>query len=99
MTNRKAVDSHAHVFCANGKYPFAADREYTPHPTQLGTAERFAAVLDAHGLTNGLLVGAGPYGSDNRCMLEAIAAHRRTFKGIALVKAEASERELQSLAD
>ncbi|MEA3157913.1 MAG: hypothetical protein QOK44_5502, partial [Betaproteobacteria bacterium] len=35
--------------------------EYTPHPTQLGTAERFAAVLDAHGLTNGLLVGAGPW--------------------------------------
>jgi predicted TIM-barrel fold metal-dependent hydrolase len=63
MTVRR-VDSHAHVFCP--KYPFAADREYTPHPTQLGTAERFAAVLDAHGLTNGLLVGAGPYGSDNR---------------------------------
>ena len=39
-----AVDSHAHVFCPD--HPFAADREYTPHPTQLGTAERFAAVAD-----------------------------------------------------
>jgi predicted TIM-barrel fold metal-dependent hydrolase len=99
MTIAKAVDSHAHVFCANNKYPFASDREYTPHPTQLGTPERFVAVLDAHGLTNGLLVSAGPYGPDNRCMLEAIAAHGGRFKGIALVDADVSEREMQALAD
>jgi predicted TIM-barrel fold metal-dependent hydrolase len=99
MTFPKAVDSHAHVFCANDKYPFSVDREYTPHPTQRGTPERFAAVLDAHGLTHGLLVSAGPYGSDNRCMLEAIASHRGRYKGIALVEADTPERHLQSLAD
>lgn len=96
MPNR-AVDSHAHVFCPG--HPFAADREYTPHPTQLGTPERFAAVLDSHGLTNALLVGAGPYGPDNRCMLQAIANHRGRFKGIALVKPDISDRDLASLAD
>ena len=99
MTTARGVDSHAHVFCAGSKYPFAAQREYTPHPTQLGSAERFAAVLDAHGLTHGLLVSAGPYGPDNQCMLDAISAHRGRFKGIALVNAEVSERELQKLAD
>jgi predicted TIM-barrel fold metal-dependent hydrolase len=98
MTVRR-VDSHAHVFCGNNKYPFEADREYTPHPTQLGTPERFAAVLDAHGFTHGLLVSAGPYGSDNRCMLEAIAGHGGRFKGIALVNADVSDRELQALVD
>ena len=40
----KAVDSHLHVFCPTDKYPFAADRDYTPHPTQMGTVDRFAAV-------------------------------------------------------
>ena len=92
-----AVDSHAHVFCPD--FPFAADREYTPHPTQLGTADRFAAVLEAHGITHGLLVGAGPYGPDNRCMLEAIAKHRGRFKGIALVTPAISEAELRGLAE
>jgi predicted TIM-barrel fold metal-dependent hydrolase len=95
----KAADSHLHVFCPTDKYPFAADRDYTPHPTQMGTADRFAAVLDAHGLTHGLLVGAGPYGSDNRCMLDSMAAHRGRFKGIALVKPDAPEKELQALKD
>ena len=99
MTNAKGVDSHAHVFCVNNKYAFAADREYTPHPTQLGTPERFGAVLDAHGLTHGLLVSAGPYGPDNRCMLDAIAAHGGRFKGIALIKRDISDRELTSLKE
>lgn len=90
-----AVDSHAHVFCSDR--PFAADREYTPHPTQLGTADRFAAVLEAHGLTHGLLVGAGPYGPDNRCMLDAIKKHAGRFKGIALVEPSISDRDLAAM--
>ena len=36
-------------------------------------------------MTHGLLVGAGPDGPDNRCMLDAIAASGGRFKGIALV--------------
>lgn len=93
----KAVDAHAHVFCPGE--PFAGEREYTPHPAQMGTADRFAAVLQSHGITNGLLVGAGPYGSNNKCMLDAIARHGGRFKGIALVDANVSDRELQFLAD
>lgn len=92
-----AADCHAHVFCGNG-FPYAPDTVYEPHPSQAGTAAKFRAVLDAHGMTHGLLVGAGPYGPDNRCMLDAIAASGGRFKGIALVKAGVSERELASLA-
>jgi predicted TIM-barrel fold metal-dependent hydrolase len=91
------VDSHLHVFCPG--FPFADDREYTPHPTQLGTADRFAAVLDSHGLTHGLLVSAGPYGPDNRCMLDAIAKHKGRFKGIALVTPASTDADLAKLKD
>ena len=94
----KAVDSHAHVFCGD-RFPLAPNPYYTPHPDQMGDAKRFAAVLDAHGLTHGLLVGAGPYDSDNRCMLAAMAEHRGRFKGIALVKTDITDRELASLKD
>ena len=72
---------------------------YKPHPSQAGNAAKFRAVLDAHGLTHGLLVGAGPYGPDNRCMLNALAESGGRFKGIALAKADAPDRELAALAE
>lgn len=97
MTAARAADCHAHVFCK--EYPFSPDTHYMPDPSQRGTAAKFLDVLDAHGFTHGLLVGAGPYGTDNRCMLDAIANSGGRFKGIALVKADVSDRELASLAD
>src|SRR5688572_28007749 len=94
----RAADCHAHVFCG-GRYPFALDAVYVPHPSQAGTAAQFAGVLEAHGLTHALLVAAQPYGFDNRCMLEAIAGSGGRFKGIALVPASASARELVRLME
>lgn len=93
-----AADCHAHVF-GNAGYAFAADPVYIPEPSQRGTAAGFLAVLDAHGLTHGLLVGAQPYGNDNRCMLDGIAASGGRLKGIALVDAAISDRDLTSLFD
>ncbi|MES2564596.1 MAG: amidohydrolase family protein [Pseudomonadota bacterium] len=93
-----AVDSHAHVFCDNS-YAFSPDTLYQPHPSQMGTAKKFRQVLDFHGFTHGLLVGAGPYGSDNRCMLNAISESNGHFKGVGLVKPTISERDLASLKE
>jgi predicted TIM-barrel fold metal-dependent hydrolase len=92
-----AVDSHAHVFCPGR--PFAPDIPYEPHATQQGTAAQFRSVLDAHGLSHGLLVAAQPYLYDNSCMIEAIGQSTGRFKGIALVRPGASERDLTALAD
>jgi predicted TIM-barrel fold metal-dependent hydrolase len=97
MAGLPAADCHAHVFGA-GPQSFAADANYLPHPTQLGTAAQFAAVLEAQGLTHGLLVAAEPYGTDNGVMLEAIAAHGGRFKGVALVAPDISDREFDALA-
>ncbi len=97
-TNLRAADCHAHVFCGE-RYPFSPEGGYYPHPCQAGTAEQFLAVLDAHGLTHGLVVSAGPYGPDCRCMLEAIAGAGGRLKGIALVKTDVSDGELARLAD
>jgi len=93
-----AVDSHAHVFC-DESFAFFPGTHYQPDGSQRGTAPKFLAVLDAHGLTHGLLVGAGPYGRDNRCMLASIAASNGRFKGIALVDPAIADRDLTALAD
>jgi predicted TIM-barrel fold metal-dependent hydrolase len=54
-----AADCHAHVFCG-ARYPYDPATVYEPPPSQAGTTAKFLAVLDAHGMTHGLLVGAGP---------------------------------------
>jgi len=92
-----AADCHAHIFGIG--YPFAADLVYTPHPTQCGTAAQFRAVLDAHGFTHGLLVAAQPYMYDNTRLMQAIADSGGRFKGIALVRADASAHTLRNLAE
>ena len=91
-----AADCHAHVFCP-GRYAFAADASYVPQPARQGTASAFAAVLDAHAITHGLLVAAEPYMTDLGCMLDAIEAYPGRFKGVALVAPDISDRDLDAL--
>jgi predicted TIM-barrel fold metal-dependent hydrolase len=73
---------------------------YVPSPNECGTGFEFQTVLQAHGLTHGLLVNpfAG-YATDNSCMLEAIAAGSGRFKGVALVGTDASDAHLRMLAE
>jgi predicted TIM-barrel fold metal-dependent hydrolase len=97
MTPLPAADCHAHIFCKG--HAQVSDTLYTPHPSQEGTAAQFLAVLDAHGFSHGLLVGAGPYGPDNSCMLEAIASAGGRFKGIAIVRPGISDADLADLAN
>jgi predicted TIM-barrel fold metal-dependent hydrolase len=92
-----AVDSHCHVFCGP-ELPLSEERLYTPAPCQAGTARDYRAVLDSHGITHALIVGAQAYGTDNRCLLEAIASAKGRFKGIALVDSRTEEREFQALS-
>ena len=97
-TITRAVDAHAHVF-GGPEFPFSPHTLYHPHPSQMGTPEKFLAVLAAHGRTHGLLVGAGPYEYDNRVMLKAIAESNGHFKGVGIVRATASEAELAKLKE
>ena len=93
----RGADCHAHVFCGD-RFPLAAKTVYKPHPSQAGTPHDFLSVLDAHGFTHGLLVGANPYGLDNSCLLDAIASSSGRFKGIALVGHDCSENEIADLS-
>ncbi|WP_028601509.1 amidohydrolase family protein [Ottowia thiooxydans] len=98
MKQSPAVDAHAHIFCGP-EHPMSPHRLYTPHSTEMGTADQFCAVLDAHGFSHALLVGAGPYRTDNSGMLAAIAAFPGRFKGIALVEPDIDEHEMKSFVE
>lgn len=98
IASERGADCHAHVFC-DDRFPFAETTIYRPHPSQAGNARQFLSVLDAHGFSHALIVGANPYGTDNRCMLDAIASAKGRLKGIALVSHDCTEREIAELSD
>ncbi len=65
---------------------------------ETGTAAQLGHVLDAHGVQQALIVGPNSgYGLDNRCLLDAIKQGAGRYKGIAVVRNNASLAELQDL--
>ena len=91
------VDAHCHVLDP-ARFPYAADVAYRPAGQEIGTLVQYQAVMDAYGVRHALLVGPNSgYGTDNRCLLDAIARGQGRFKGIAVVPNDASRSELERL--
>lgn len=91
------IDCHVHIFDP-ARFPYAPDTWYTPAGSETGTAAQLIQVMDAHGVRHALLVGPNSgYGLDNRCMLDAIRHSGGRFKGVAVVRVDASRAELQDL--
>jgi predicted TIM-barrel fold metal-dependent hydrolase len=97
MFRQPKIDSHVHVFDP-ARFPYALDTWYRPAGTETGTALDLGHVLDAHGVQHALIVGPNSgYGLDNRCLLDALAQGTGRYKGIAVVRNDASRTELQDL--
>ena len=91
-----AADCHCHVFGPRDKYPWAANRLYTPPPVLL---DDYLAMLAATGFERGVMVQTGLYGSDNRFIVDAIKAHPEQLRAIALIGEDITDRALRDLAD
>ncbi|AJP56885.1 GntR family transcriptional regulator [Pandoraea vervacti] len=89
-----AVDTHAHVVAASDAYPMVTERSYTPPPAP---EDKYLAMLDATGMTYGVLVQISVYGTDNRYMLETLRRHPERLRGIAVVSPEVSDAELEAM--
>jgi predicted TIM-barrel fold metal-dependent hydrolase len=91
-----AVDTHAHVIGLPPDYPFVEGRSYTP---PAATPEAYLAMLDATGMTHGVLVQVSVHGTDNRLMLETLRANSRRLRGIAVIPLGLPDRELAALKE
>src|SRR5882757_5043264 len=91
----KAADCHAHVFGPVERYPYAANRLYTPPAVFL---EDYLAMHCTVGLARGVLVQTGLYGNDNSFIIDAIAANPARLRGIALIGETVTDAELAHLA-
>ena len=78
-----AVDTHAHVIGVPPAYPFVAERSYTPPEA---SPQAYLEMLDATGMTYGVLTQVSVHGFDNRRLCETLRANRRRLRGIAVIR-------------
>jgi predicted TIM-barrel fold metal-dependent hydrolase len=84
------IDSHCHVL-EPSRFPYGAQVSYRPAGQEMGSAKYFQEVMACYAVKHALLVGPNSgYGTDNRCLLNAIAAAPGVFKGIAVVPNDCS---------
>ena len=91
-----ACDSHFHVFGPQARFPFAPDRSYTP--TCDATKEMLFALHRHLGIERGVVVQSAAHGLDNSAAADLIAAKPGAYRGIALVRPDATMEELRALS-
>ncbi len=89
------VDCHAHVF--DPSLALAAERRYDPRGK--ATLADYLAMLDASGMSHGVLVQPSFLGTDNSYMVQALRASPGRLRGVAVVDPGASDDALGSLHD
>lgn len=87
-----AVDTHAHVIGLPPDYPLADGRSYTP---PAATPAAYLHMLDATGMSHGVLVQVSVHGVDNRHLLQTLKAQPERLRGIAVMPLGLPEREYE----
>src|SRR5690349_19398696 len=97
MNHHPIVDCHNHILDPV-RFPYGADNRFHPEGPEVNTAAEFIRLLDANGVTHALVVGPNSgYGLDNAALLDVVDKGKGRFKGVAVVRNEASLAELAGL--
>ena len=91
-----AVDAHCHVFGPGDVFPYAPERKYTPCDA---SKEQLFALRDHLGFARNVIVQATCHGADNRALVDALQSAGQLARGVATVKRDISDEELQKLHD
>jgi predicted TIM-barrel fold metal-dependent hydrolase len=89
----RAIDCHAHVMRRD--LPLSSERHSAPRRDV--SVEEFLGVLDAHGISHGVLTAPSFYGTDNQLLLKTLAAHRDRLRGTAIVAPDITPETLAEM--
>lgn len=89
-----ACDAHCHIFGPAARFPYVPDRRYTPPDAP---REKLAALHRHLGFARAVLVQASCHGLDNSALLDALEWSRGAWRGVAMVGADATDKELERL--
>src|SRR5215472_12352645 len=90
------TDCHVHIIGPMDKYPMVPNRPYTPPAATVAQLKAMHARL---GVTRTVLVQPSFYGTDNSCMMEALAELGGSARAVAVVPltiADAALRDMDS---
>ena len=91
-----ACDAHCHVFGPASRFPYAADRSYTPPDAP---REALAALHAKLGLERAVIVHASCHGTDNAATLDALEWAGGRWRAVAVIDDQFSEAELARMHD
>jgi len=91
-----ACDCHAHIVGPVSRYPFTEDRSYTPAEA---LREQYVRMLNALRLSRAVIVQPSFYGTDNRCIYDAVAESHGQWRGVAVISPDTPRQEVQRLHD
>nr|WP_298728228.1 amidohydrolase family protein [uncultured Steroidobacter sp.] len=89
-----AVDAHCHVFGPGDVFPYAPERKYTPCDAP---KDKLWELRDYLGFERNVIVQATCHGADNRALVDALKASNDRARGVATVKQDVTDAELQAL--
>jgi 2-pyrone-4,6-dicarboxylate lactonase len=89
-----ACDAHCHVFGPAARFPYAADRSYTPPDAPVAILRKLHARL---GISRAVIVHASCHGTEMDVTLDAIASSHGAYRGVACVEDRVTDRELERL--
>jgi len=91
-----ATDAHCHVFGPAARFPFAADRSYTPPDSGI---EDFEVLQERLGLSRAVFVQASCHGTDNAAMVDALRRGGGRYAGVAMIDESFTDSEIAALHD
>jgi len=87
-------DTHVHIVGDAQTYPMVQARQYTPGPASV---EQLQAHLTRQGLTHAVIVQPSVYGTNNQCLLDALAAMSGHARGVAVLDTSIDTSALRQL--
>ena len=93
-TPDKSCDTHMHICGPVSRYPYSANRVYTPPDSLLPDYLYLAQILDIERV---VFVQPSVYGNNNTAMLDAMAECPLTNRGVAVLNTDATETQIELL--
>jgi predicted TIM-barrel fold metal-dependent hydrolase len=89
-----ACDCHTHIIGDPAKFPFAADRVYTP---ETASPQEMSALHRALHIQRVVIVTPSFYGMNNSATLYGMRARGRNARGVAVIDEQIEENELEAM--
>jgi len=91
-----ACDAHCHIFGPAARFPYTADRTYTPPDSGIDAFEHLQFRL---GLSRAVFVQASCHGTDNMAMVDALERGEGRFAGVAMIDESFTDSDIARLHD